>query len=132
MILAAVFIVAGALKIVNPIGFARDITDYDLAAGLIVPAIAVVLPWWEVAAGVLAIAGRWRIGALTALTGMSAAFLIVGAITFARGLSPECGCFGFMSERVGPMSLTFEAALLLACVLLLRKEFRRPEEDRRR
>ena len=114
-----VFIVAGALKIVDPIGFARNITDYDLVPETLVPVIAVVLPWWEVAAGALAVVGRWKVGALAALTGMSAAFLVMGGITLARGLSVECGCFGFISERVGVVSVSVEAALLIVSAWLL-------------
>jgi uncharacterized membrane protein YphA (DoxX/SURF4 family) len=124
-LLAAVFLVAGGLKIADPIGFARGIVDYDLVPELIVPAIAVVLPWWEVAAGVLAVAGRWRVGALSALTGMSAAFLVIGATTLVRGLVVERACFGFLSERVGPMSVAFEAGLVFVSALLLRAECRK-------
>ena len=120
--LAVVFIVAGALKIVDPIGFARNITDYDLVPETLVPVIAVVLPWWEVVAGALAVVGRWKVGALAALTGMSAAFLVMGGITLARGLSVECGCFGFLSERVGVVSVSVEAALLIVSAWLLWRE----------
>lgn len=121
-LLALVFAVAGGLKIGDPIGFARNITDYDLVPELFVPMIAVVLPWWEVGAGALALAGRWKVGALAMLAGMSAAFLVVGGITLARGLTVECGCFGFLSERVGPVSVSIEAALAVMSGWLLRKE----------
>lgn len=128
-VLAAVFMVAGGLKIGDPIGFARNIVDYDLVPELFVPMIAVVLPWWEVAAAALAVAGRWKVGALTALTGMSGAFLILGAITLARGLSVECGCFGFFSERVGLVSISIEAALLAMSVFLLRWELSKNRQE---
>ena len=135
LVLAAVFLFAGGLKIVDPLGFARNIADYDLVPEALVPVIAVVLPWWEVAAGVLALAGRWKIGALTVLTGLSAAFFVLGGITLARGMSVECGCFGSLSERVGPLSLSIEAALTVVGVLLLRWEMRhgnpREQEPRR-
>lgn len=123
-VLAAVFMVAGGLKIADPIGFARNIVDYDLVPELFAPMIAVVLPWWEVGAAALAVAGRWKIGALTMLAGMSAAFLVMGVITLARGLSVECGCFGFLSERVGPVSVSVEAALAVVSGWLLRSEAR--------
>ncbi len=124
LVLAAVFMFAGGLKIRDPIDFARNITDYDLAPEALVPIIAVLLPWWEVAASALAVAGRWKMGALTVLTGLSAGFFVLGAITLARGLSVECGCFGSMSERVGPVSLSVEAALVVLGALLLRWEIR--------
>lgn len=124
LILGGVFIVAGAVKIADPLAFARGIVDYDLAPENIVPALAVVLPWWEVLAGGLAIAGRWRLGALGSLTLMSVVFLGVGVITLARGLSPECACFGFMSERAGPASVSLEALLMFVAAVLLYRELR--------
>jgi hypothetical protein len=120
--LAGVFALAGGLKIADPTGFARNIVDYDLLPEEFVPMIAVVLPWWEVAAAALAMAGRWKVGALMMLTGMSAAFLAIGAVTVARGLSVECGCFGFLSERVGAVSIGFEAVLFAVAAWLLKRE----------
>ena len=98
--------------------------DYDLAPEILVPAIAVVLPWWEIVAGALAIIGWRRLGALGALTLMSAGFFGMGVITLWRGLSPECACFGFLSERVGLASVALETLLLFVSALLLWIEFR--------
>ncbi|MBI5393915.1 MAG: DoxX family membrane protein [Verrucomicrobia bacterium] len=119
LVLGGVFVAAGALKVVDPKAFARAIVDYDLAPEVVVPALAVVLPWWEVIAGALAIIGRWRLGALGALTLMSAGFFAIGVVTLWRGLSPECACFGFLSERVGPASVGLEALLVVVGGLLL-------------
>ena len=124
-LLGSVYIAAGALKIAGPLAFARAITDYDLLPEALVPAAAVLLPWMETAAGVLAIAGRWRGGALALVVGMSAVFLAVGAVTLARGLSPECGCFGPLSERLGAATLALESLLLALSLWLLRVEMRR-------
>jgi hypothetical protein len=118
------FIVAGGIKVPDPKGFARMITDYHLAPEGIVPAMAVVLPWWEIAAAGLALAGVWRRGALAVLTGLSAVFFAAGAITLARGLTPACACFGALSGRVGPMSVLMELGLLIVCGVLLREEVR--------
>jgi hypothetical protein len=118
-VLGGVFIAAGALKVIDPKAFARAIVDYDLAPEIAVPAIAVVLPGWEVVAGAMVIIGLWRLGALGALTLMSAGFLGMGVTTFLRGLSPECACFGFLSGRVGPASVALEALLVVVSGLLL-------------
>ena len=123
-LLVAVFVVAGVQKVADPLAFARAITGYDLLPDALVPAVAVLLPWWEIAAGTLAIFSRWRGGALVLLAGMSAAFLAAGAVTLARGLSPECGCFGPLSEHLGVKTLTLEAVVLVASVWLLRKDLR--------
>jgi hypothetical protein len=122
MLLGGIYIAAGALKIADPLAFARSITDYDLLPDALVPAAAVLLPWWEVAAGALAVAGRWRAGALLLLAGMSAVFLAAGVVTLARGLSPECGCFGPLGGRLGAVTLLVELTTLAAGVWLLRAE----------
>lgn len=123
-LLSGVYVAAGALKIADPTAFARAIVDYDLLPEMLVPAVVVLLPWWEVIAGVLAIAGFWRAGALTLLAGMSAVFLVAGVVTLARGLSPECGCFGPLSGRLGATTLLVELAVLAASAWLLRVETR--------
>ncbi|MBI5685332.1 MAG: DoxX family protein [Verrucomicrobia bacterium] len=128
VLLGGVYIAAGALKIADPMAFARSITDYDLLPDALVPAAAVLLPWWEVAAGALAVIGRWRAGALTLLAGMSAVFLAAGAATLARGLSPECGCFGPLGGRLGAVTLLVELTVLAAGVWLLRVETRKHEQ----
>lgn len=123
-LLGGIYIMAGALKIADPMAFARAITDYDLLPEALVPAVAVLLPWWEVAAGVLAVIGWQRGGALALMAGMSAAFLAASGITLARGLSPECGCFGSISGRLGVTTLSLEMATLVAGIWLLRAERR--------
>ncbi|MCX6911341.1 MAG: DoxX family protein [Verrucomicrobia bacterium] len=123
-LLGGVYVAAGALKIADPLAFARAITDYDLLPEALVPATAALLPWWEVVAGVLALVDRWRGGALTLLAGMSAVFLAASVATLARGLSPECGCFGPLGGRLGAATLLVEAVVLAASAWLLRVEAR--------
>ncbi|MCX7824184.1 MAG: DoxX family protein [Verrucomicrobiae bacterium] len=122
LFLGALFILAGGLKVADPKAFARVIVDYALLPDILVPAVAVLLPWWELVAGALAIAGPWRRGALAVLTALSAMFVVVGSVTLARGLSPECGCFGNLSSRLGPGTLSLEVATLALSAWLLRLE----------
>jgi len=123
-LLSGIYIAAGAMKIADPMAFARAITDYDLLPETLVPAVAVLLPWWEVVAGVLAVIGRWRGGAIALMAGMSTVFLAAGVVSLARGLSPECGCFGPLSGRLGATTLLVELAVLAAGVWLFRMETR--------
>ncbi|MBI5821821.1 MAG: DoxX family protein [Verrucomicrobia bacterium] len=123
-LLGGIYIVAGALKIADPTAFARAITNYDLLPETLVPAVAVLLPWWEVVAGVLAIIGRWRGAALALIAGMSAVFLAASGMTLARGMSPECGCFGPLGGRLGATTLWVETAVLVAGIWLFRAETR--------
>lgn len=125
LLIGGLFVAAGGLKIIDPKSFARAIVDYQLVPSALVPLSAVLIPWWETVAGALVIAGwRWRTGALAVLTLLSAIFVGATCITLLRGLSPTCGCFGMLSERVGPMSLLLELGVLLLSASLLRAELR--------
>lgn len=119
-----VYLVAGALKVPDPKAFAVAIVEYQLAPEGLAPLLAVTLPWWEILAGGLVIAGVWRRGALGLLAVLSAAFLAVGTVTLLRGMAPPCGCFGIGSNTIGPASIVLEASLLLLAAALLVPEMR--------
>lgn len=121
----AVYVAAGVLKVGTPKEFAKAIVEYQLMPERLAPLAAVLLPWWEVAAGGLVVAGAWRRGALGVLAGLSAAFLVVGTVTLARGMSPPCGCFGIGSNQIGPATVVLELSLLVLTAALLAVELRR-------
>jgi hypothetical protein len=118
------FVAAGALKVAAPKEFARTIVEYHLMPEGLVPLLAVALPWWEVTAGGLAVAGAWRRGALAVLTGLSAVFVVAGAITLARGLAPPCGCFGPLESQLSPATVGRALGLLVLGGALLWRELR--------
>ncbi len=119
-----VYIVAGALKVPDPKAFAVAVVEYHLMPEGLVPLLAVTLPWWEILAGGMAIAGVWRRGALALLAGLSAVFLAIGTVTLLRGMAPPCGCFGIGSNKIGPASIVLEASLLVLTASLLWQELR--------
>jgi uncharacterized membrane protein YphA (DoxX/SURF4 family) len=92
--LAAVWLISGAIKAADPNGTYAAVKAYQvLPAGLVSP-IAAMLPFLELAFGVLVLVG---IG--TRLMGVLSALLLLVYIagvaqSAARGLSIDCGCFG--------------------------------------
>jgi uncharacterized membrane protein YphA (DoxX/SURF4 family) len=92
--LAAVFLVSGVLKAVDPDQTYIAVRAYDVLPDTGVEVVAALLPWIELALGVLLLAGV----ATRLVAGLSAALLIVFVIgvgqAWARGLSIDCGCFG--------------------------------------
>jgi uncharacterized membrane protein YphA (DoxX/SURF4 family) len=92
--LAAVWLISGAVKAVDPNGTYAAVKAYQvLPTGLVSP-VAAVLPFLELAFGVLVLVG---IG--TRLMGVLSALLLLVYIagvaqSAARGLSIDCGCFG--------------------------------------
>jgi hypothetical protein len=118
------FVAAGALKVAAPKEFARAIVEYHLMPEGLAPLLAVCLPWWEVVAGALAVAGIWRRGALAVLAGLSALFVGVGVITLARGLAPPCGCFGPLESQISPATVGRALGLLVVTAALLAMELK--------
>ncbi len=92
--LAAVWLVSGGLKALDPDQTYVAVRAYDvLPAGAVGP-VAAVLPWIEIALGTLLLLG---IG--TRVVAVLSAILLtvfIAGVTqaWARGLSIDCGCFG--------------------------------------
>ena len=94
LILGAVLLVAGALKVPNLPKSAMAVRAYEMLPIPIANFLGYTLPWIEIGLGLLLIVGvTVKIsGALGALTML--AFIIAISQAWARGLSIDCGCFG--------------------------------------
>jgi putative oxidoreductase len=92
--IAAVFIYAGIDKIRDPLQFADSIYAFAILPAAFINLLAMGLPVFEIACGLLLFA-PWtrRIGALAvALTSMVFFLALLSALL--RGLTLDCGCFG--------------------------------------
>ncbi|MFC4602399.1 MauE/DoxX family redox-associated membrane protein [Rhodococcus kronopolitis] len=92
--LAAVWLVSGAIKFVDPTQTEVAVRAYQLLPESLIQPVASTLPMLEIALGLLLLIGLGvRVAAV-----VSAAVLVVliGVIVsvWARGLSIDCGCFG--------------------------------------
>lgn len=92
--LAAVWLTSGILKAVDPDQTYVAVRAYDVLPMAGVEIVAAILPWFEIALGVLILIGA----GLRLVAALSAALLlmfIAGVVqAWARGLSIDCGCFG--------------------------------------
>ncbi len=114
LLLAFVFLLAGAAKLLDPAGLRRSWLDFGLPA-LFARAAVLLLPLLELAAGILLIpaASAWY-GAWGAL-GLLCAFLLVVGVAVVRGRKPDCRCFGQVhSSPVGWPTLVRDG-VLAAC-----------------
>jgi uncharacterized membrane protein YphA (DoxX/SURF4 family) len=117
-VLGGVFVVAGALKVYPAELFANDIARYGLLPVTWVNLAALVLPWIEIVAGGLLVAGVWKRAGAAVVAVLCALFL--GALTVGlwRGLE-VCGCFGAtLARRVSGWSLVEDGALLVLALCL--------------
>ncbi len=102
--LAALFVGASLHKIVEPYAFAVDVATYDILPLWAVNLTAVVLPWLELTAGLMLLAG-WRVRTASLLVaGMVAVFLVALLIALGRGLDMSCGCFASQGAEDHPIS----------------------------
>jgi len=118
VVLGGLFIYAGVVKVVDPLGFAQDISNYRLVGQSLSFIAAVVLPWLEILAGTFLIAGVWKRGAALVITGLLVFFIVLTLVTMARGLDVDCGCFGSLSRKSG-WGVIFEDLGMLALGLML-------------
>jgi uncharacterized membrane protein YphA (DoxX/SURF4 family) len=92
--LAAVWLTSGLLKAVDPAQTYVAVRAYDVLSKDVVGVVAGVLPWLEIALGLLLLVG---IGtrAVAVLSGLLLLAFVAGVSqAWARGLSIDCGCFG--------------------------------------
>jgi uncharacterized membrane protein YphA (DoxX/SURF4 family) len=94
LLLGALLIVAGALKIGHAPDLASSIAGFRLLPPAVVAPLAVILPYFEILVGLYLVVGLFtRIAALVA----AAQFVIYAAAIASaviRGIPANCGCFG--------------------------------------
>ena len=116
--LAAVFLVSGVLKAIDPDGTYVAVRAYDVLPKAAVPVVAGVLPWLEIALGLLLLAGFATRAVAVAAAGLLLVFVAGVAQAWVRGLSIDCGCFGG-GGAVDPGQTTYGRELLRDAGFLL-------------
>ena len=116
--LAAVFLISGVLKAVDPDTTYVAVRAYDVLPKAGVALVATVLPWLEIALGLLLLAGVAT--RVVATVGAALLLVFVAGVTQAwvRGLSIDCGCFGG-GGAVEPGRTTYGRELLRDAGFLL-------------
>jgi putative oxidoreductase len=119
VIIGAIFIYAGAIKVLDPVQFAIDIDNYKILPWTIAVGLAFYLPWLEMFCGLALILRRLYHGSLSILTGLVAVFLVATIAAKVRGLDITCGCFGHASQNWNfPTHLAVDLAILGALLAL--------------
>src|SRR5438105_2746182 len=119
LIIGGIFIYAGVIKAMDPVGFANDIDNYKILPWPLAVRLAFYLPWLEMLCGLALILRFFYRGGLFILTALISIFIIASVIAKARGLDVTCGCFGHASKYLsffGHLALDF---VLLAVVVAL-------------
>jgi uncharacterized membrane protein YphA (DoxX/SURF4 family) len=92
--LAAVWLISGAIKAADPNQTFAAVKAYQILPSGLVSVVAAVLPFLELAFGVLVLVGIGQrlMGILSAL--LLLVYIAGVAQSWARGLTIDCGCFG--------------------------------------
>lgn len=113
LLAGAVFLYAGAVKVLDPLRFASDITKYQMVPWAVAVGIAFYLPWLEILCGLALVLQRLFQASLLVSGALMIAFIGVSISAKARGIDVSCGCFGTASSN-----LSFTWHLVLDFVLL--------------
>jgi putative oxidoreductase len=127
IIIGGLFVYAGAIKVLDPVAFARDVDNYQMLPWQMSVSLALYLPWLEIFCGLAVITRVLYRGGVFILTALMALFIVITIIAKARGLDISCGCFGHASKY---LSFAWHLALdfvVLAAILALRRHDALPE-----
>jgi putative oxidoreductase len=126
VIIGAVFIYAGVVKVLDPVQFGNDIDNYKSLPWFVSVRLALYLPWLEIFCGIaLAFRFLYR-GGLWILTALILVFIGVTIAAKVRGLDISCGCFGHASQNWSfPQHLAVDLAIFAALAALLFASTRR-------
>lgn len=92
--LGMVFICAGALKMADPLAFADSVASFQLLPGMMISAVALVLPVLEMLLGLSLLIGVRRRACAVAMGFLCVVFAVALTQALVRGLTVDCGCFG--------------------------------------
>ncbi|MGD1069683.1 MAG: MauE/DoxX family redox-associated membrane protein [Bryobacteraceae bacterium] len=114
LLLAAVFLLAGATKFVDPVGTRKALRDFGVPSALAPPGL-LLLPMLElaVAATLISTSLAWY-GACGALA-LLIVFLIAAGIALLGGRRPDCHCFGQLHSAPVGWPLLLRNTVLAAC-----------------
>ena len=121
VVIGAIFIYAGFMKIQDPAAFAKAVDSYQMLPSVFVGLIAVVLPMTELIAGLALVFTKWSRESALLILAMLVVFLVGLSQASIRGLEISCGCFGEdegVTESIG-MAIVRDLLMLVPTVWLV-------------
>ena len=123
LFLGGIFVYAGYTKInwadvtTVQLQFSSAIEAYQLLPLWSVWYVTHYLPWIEVVLGMMILSG-WKLRWFAAGgAGLLGSFIFAMAITYARGIDADCGCFG-LGEKISPFTLLRDSLFMIPAVFL--------------
>jgi uncharacterized membrane protein YphA (DoxX/SURF4 family) len=101
LLLGAFFVYASLDKIASPAAFAKVVSQWQVVGPVPSNLVAVTLPWIELVAGLLLLAGAWKREAALVIALLLVVFIVAAASVMARGIDVlNCGCVSVVADAV--------------------------------
>ena len=100
IILGIIFIYASYEKILDPVGFSKNIHNYHVTPIAIENLAALIIPWLELIIGVFLIFGLFLEGTSSITIALLIFFIFILSQAVFRGIDVHCGCFKTDVESV--------------------------------
>ena len=113
ILVSLVFVVAGVLKLWDPLAFADGIAAFHVFPNWSINPMAMCVPYFEILTGIGILLGRTRSAGALAACGLSVCFVVLFASALARGLDVTCACFGKWEILQASTRVGFVRALVL-------------------
>lgn len=117
LIVAGLFIYAGAIKLVQPDTFLGDIESYRMMPYTFAWLVVFYLPPFEILCGMVLLLPRLQNVAAVLLLLLMVVFIIAIAVAWARGLDISCGCFGASETKTNYLWLITRDLLIAAALI---------------
>lgn len=119
LVLALVFLYAGAVKMQNVVAFAGHVAAYQILPYAVNYLVAATLPYVEFLAGTLLLLNARVRPALAVVGSMTLVFMVALISVLLRGLEIDCGCFdpGGGQDVTAGVALLRDVGLMVLVVL---------------
>jgi len=91
--LGIIFVYASYEKILDPIGFSKNIHNYHITPVSVENLAALIIPWLELIIGVFLIFGVFLEGTTSITIALLVFFIFILTQAVFRGIDVHCGCF---------------------------------------
>lgn len=127
--LGGFFLLAGALKLVDPVEFARAILRYQLVGEQLAWTGALFVPWTEIVVAAGLFFKNWRTASCWLLFALLLFFEAILLSALIRGLDIDCGCLGTNTSSSVSFALMRNIVLAALVLFVMKSESSGSEEN---
>ena len=126
VILGIIFIYASYDKILDPVGFSKNIHNFHVTPIVVENLAALIIPWLELIIGVFLIFGLFLEGTTSIIIALLVFFIIILSQAVFRGIDIHCGCFkteadaGTTDLRIEIIKHIFEDIIFLGMAFMVK------------